>query len=106
MNIMSTTIRISRDTKKLLENTGHKGETFDMIVRAGAIALANERAVYKSNVALFNGHTQQESYIEIRVPKCIRSLAVDKEKLASELRGIMEENNIEEIDDPRDGVVF
>ena len=103
---MSTTIRISRETKRMLEDAGHKGETFDMIVRAGAIALANERAVYKSNVALFNGHTQQESYIEIRVPKCIRSLAIDEEKIASELRGIMEENGIEEIDDPRDGIVF
>lgn len=103
---MSTTIRVSRETKQLLEEIGHKGQSFDDIVRAGAIELKNKQAVHIWNVPLFNGHTCQESYVELRVPKCIRSLAVDEEELASGLRYIMEENGIEEIDDPRDGILF
>lgn len=40
---MSTTIRISRETKKMLEELGRKGQSFDDIVHHAAIALNNER---------------------------------------------------------------
>lgn len=103
---MSTTIRISRKTKKLLEEIGKKGQTFDELVYLGAIALSNDNNHYSYNAPMFNGETWQESYIEVRVPKSIKKLAVDEEELLSALRFIMEDHDIEEIDDPRDGVVF
>lgn len=103
---MSTTIRISRETKKNLQELGRKGQTFDDLVRAGTVELENKEQFHVWNVPMFNGDTQQESYIEVRVPKSVRKLAVDEEGLVSALRYIMEEHGIEEIEDPRTGVVF
>lgn len=102
----TTTIRIKRSTKQKLDDIGRKGMTYDDIVRVGAIEVKNKESHYIWNVPMFNGDTCQESYIEIRVPKHISKLAVDEDGLVESLRYIMEENGIQEIEDPRDGIVF
>ena len=69
---MSTTIRINRETKKLLEEIGHKGETFDMIVRAGALELSNKNHMYITNSPVITPNGVE--YVEIRVPKHIKEI--------------------------------
>jgi len=97
-----TTIRVKQSTKEKLNEVGQKGQSYDDIVRLGANEVFNKSHMHIINVPMFNGRTQQESYIELRVPKSIRELAIDEIALLDGLKHIMEENGIKEIDDPRD----
>jgi len=96
-DIMSTTIRISRETKKLLEDTGHKGQTFDDLVHNGAVELFNKSKYHIINVPMSskNGIV----YIEVRVPKSLTSLNIDCDELSDCIGSLCEDNNIEILDD-------
>ncbi len=90
---MSTTIRISRETKRELEAVGHKGETFDSLVHKGAVELFN-----KSNHHIINVPMQTKTgiiYIEVRIPKSITSLNIDCDELSDCINSLCEENDIE-----------
>ena len=94
---MSTTIRISRETKRELEAVGHKSETFDSLVHKGAIELSNTRNCHIINVPMSskNGIV----YIEVRVPKSLTSLNIDCDELSDCIGSLCEDNNIEILDD-------
>lgn len=90
---MSTTIRISRETKRELENMGHKGETFDDLVHKGTVELFN-----KANHHIINVPMQTKTGtidIEVRVPKFITSLNIDCDELSDCISSLCEENDIE-----------
>lgn len=94
---MTTTIRISRETKRELENMGHKGETFDDLVHKGAIELFNKSKHHVINVPMSskNGIV----YIEVRVPKSLTSLNIDCNELSDCIGSLCEENDIEILKD-------
>lgn len=69
---MTTTIRVSRETKKMLEELGHKGQSFDEIVRLCAFELFNKQHEYITNTPI-ETNTGIE-YIQIRVPKHIKEI--------------------------------
>ena len=94
---MSTTIRVSRETKNKLEQVGHKNQSFDDIVRLGAMELFNKNNVHIINVPVSTRNGIE--YIEIRVPKHLKSFHVDKGALSDAIYGIAEDNNIEILSD-------
>lgn len=93
--IMSTTIRISRETKQMLEELGHKGQSFDDIVRLCAIELFNKNHMYITNSPVETSTGIE--YIEIRVPKHITDIKetnIFGVTLEDSLGRLCEEHNI------------
>ena len=92
----TTTIRISRETKSLLEKIGHKGQTFDDLVKLGAIEVSNKEKVFITNLGVETPNGVE--YIEIRVPKHInkiKSTNLFGMGFEDALAGLCEENNIQ-----------
>ena len=92
---MSTTIRVSRETKKRLEELGHKGQSFDEIVQLCAIELSNRQHEYLINTPIETDKGIE--YIEIRVPKHIKEIKSTNVlgiNIQDSLSALCEEHNI------------
>ena len=92
---MTTTIRISRETKKVLEGLGHKGQSFEDIVRLCAIELSNKQNEYLINTPIETDKGIE--YIEIRVPKHIKEIKSSNVlgiNIQDSLSALCEEHNI------------
>lgn len=92
---MSTTIRISRETKKMLEELGRKGQSFDDIVHHAAIALNNEQQ-YEEYYFSYRVTGQIDlQYGKIALPKKEGKITIKMSDVKCAIRSICEEQGWE-----------
>ena len=102
----STTIRVKESTKERLNQLGHKGMSYDDIIRKVTKVTYNWDRVYRTSIPVRTRNGIQ--YIDVIMPK-MSSIFIDGDEYTDAIASICEENGIEIIPDEEAekwGIVF